>query len=303
MAINQELEKLLNDKSIKFTLILGSGFHRQAQKKNSILSSWSLLLSTLKKEVQLTDQYHLDFEKIIQSEKPVSDDSSKTESDVIKRVQDLIKSQQDRIIDESTNCYPMRVFNPNKVSDVISLNFDEIPELLLGKQKDVKVGKYINESSFKKSSKNAYDFLSTRYKPVIFNDKKIIRFWHPHGVITNNKSIVLGAHRYAKMVSNTIRIRNHHLMEKKANAADNTWYKCLIDNPVIIIGAGMSPSEWDMWYALASRDRTNGISKPIFQMRECECKKDAQHQWFEPLFTGMTFDQQWKKLEELFKTK
>jgi hypothetical protein len=37
-------------------------------------------------------------------------------------------------------------------------------------------------------------------------------------------------------------------------------------------------------------------------MRECECKNDAQHQWFEPLFTGMTFDEQWKELEKLFKS-
>jgi hypothetical protein len=36
-------------------------------------------------------------------------------------------------------------------------------------------------------------------------------------------------------------------------------------------------------------------------MRECECKNDAQHQWFEPLFKGMTFDEQWKELEKLFK--
>lgn len=41
----------------------------------------------------------------------------------------------------------------------------------------------------------------------------------------------------------------------------------------------------------------------IFQMRECEYKKDAQHEWFQPLFTGLSFDQQWKQLEELFKTK
>ena len=41
----------------------------------------------------------------------------------------------------------------------------------------------------------------------------------------------------------------------------------------------------------------------IFQMRECECKKDVQHEWFEPLFKGMTFDQQWKQLEELFNNK
>jgi hypothetical protein len=34
-------------------------------------------------------------------------------------------------------------------------------------------------------------------------------------------------------------------------------------------------------------------------MRECECKKDYRNQWFQPLFTGMTFAQQWKALDVL----
>ena len=38
----------------------------------------------------------------------------------------------------------------------------------------------------------------------------------------------------------------------------------------------MSPIEWDMWFALTSRERANEKSKPIFQMRECESKKNAQ---------------------------
>jgi hypothetical protein len=37
-------------------------------------------------------------------------------------------------------------------------------------------------------------------------------------------------------------------------------------------------------------------------MRECECQPNYRHEWFKPLFTGMKFDEQWKKLEEHFKT-
>ena len=65
----------------------------------------------------------------------------------------------------------------------------------------------------------------------------------------------------------------------------------------------MSKDEWDMWFALTSRNRANGDKLPVFQMRECECKHDAQHEWFEPLFTGMDFNEQWKELEKLFKNK
>jgi hypothetical protein len=80
------------------------------------------------------------------------------------------------------------------------------------------------------------------------------------------------------------------LKEKRKRYLDTTWYKSLVENPVLILGAGMSPTEWDMWFALTSRERANGKTQPIFQMRECECKQNAQHEWFQPLFTGMTFD-------------
>jgi hypothetical protein len=196
-----------------------------------------------------------------------------------------------------------RIFNPDKVSDVISLNFDEIPEWLLVDQKSAKLKGFKNDSSFSQESNDSYAFLSTRYKSIEFAKNKTIQFWYPHGSIDKSKSIILGLHRYAHMVKNGLKIRNHHMRAKRNNSKENTWYNRLLENPVLILGAGMSPTEWDIWFALTSRERANGKSQPIFQMRECECKKDAQHEWFQPLFTGMTFDQQWKKLEELFKTK
>lgn len=310
MTVNNEFKNLLTRDDIKFTIILGSGFHQEAIGGDSILSSWEKLLRELSYDVNLTKQYHLDFERIIQSQKSQFDDSYIIEKELIKRVQELLKQKQHEILRDSKLCYPLSLFNPKKVSDVISLNFDEIPELLLTKQNGVKAGNFINDSSllkhkdsFKKVSNNSYSYLSTRYKPVVFSDLGSIRFWHPHGVIGNNKSIVLGAHRYAQMVNTTIRVRNHHLKDKRIKSDEMTWYKSLDENPVLILGASMSPTEWDMWFALTSRNRANGDKQPIFQMRECECKKDAQHEWFQPLFTGMDFNEQWKKLEELFKSK
>lgn len=305
--INKEFLKLLKNPKVKFTIILGSGFHRNAIGGDSILSSWDKLLKELKPSAELTGQFHLDFEKIIQSKKITCEDSHKTEERLIECVQKLIKEAQDKVLDECTKCYPLGIFNPDKVSDVISLNFDEVPELLLEKKAGVQVGKFVNNSSFsllkeanKKVSKSSYVYLSTRHKEIHLDGQGSIRFWHPHGHVDEEKSIVLGLHRYAYMVKNTLRIRNHYIRAKKNDENDNTWYLHLINNPVIIIGAGMSPNEWDMWYALTSRERANGETLPIFQMRECECKNDAQHQWFEPLYTGMNFDQQWKALEKLF---
>jgi hypothetical protein len=55
-----------------------------------------------------------------------------------------------------------------------------------------------------------------------------------------------------------------------------------------------------MWFALTSRNRANKIAPPIFQMRECVCQKDSRQEWFKPLFSEITFDEQWKELEKLF---
>jgi hypothetical protein len=300
MKINPNFDVLLKSNS-KFTIILGSGFHRKGIGSSSLLSSWEKLLMKLSPGVELTGQYHLDFEKIIQSKKISCENSFETEDRIIKCVKEIIKQEQEKVLDNKEENYPISIFNPKKVSDVISLNFDEIAELLLIKHKLVKLSEFKNDSSFKKESKTSYAFLSTRYKTIDFRNNESIRFWHPHGIISSKKSIVLGLHRYAQMVENVLSIRNHHMRAKRNNTHDNTWYDKLLLNPVIILGAGMSPSEWDLWFALTSRERTNTSNPQIFQMRECECKNDAQHQWFEPLFKGMTFDEQWKELERLFK--
>jgi hypothetical protein len=302
MQTNEQFEKLLNTSGVKFTIILGSGFHRNAIGGNSVLSSWEKLLKDLNPASKLTGEYHLDFEKIIQSEKTPFEDSHKTEERLIQCVQKLIKEEQDKVLKDCTLCYPLGIFNPAKVSDVISLNFDEVPEKLLNKQEGVRIGKYSNNSSFSSSSKESYGYLTSRHKAVDFGDKGKITFWHPHGIVSN-KSIILGAHRYAHLLKAVISIRNGHMEAKRNDSSDNTWYKSLIENPVLILGAGMSPTEWDMWFALTSKNRANGDKKPIFQMRECECKKDVQHEWFQPLFTGADYKEQWKKLEELLKTK
>jgi hypothetical protein len=312
MKINQEFDELLRNPKVKFTIILGSGIHKKAlYNKDSVLSSWELLLHLLDPNIKLTGQYHLDFEKIIQLKKITCEDSHKTEERLIASVQKLISDEQKRVLNDYSKCYPMSIFNPDKVSDVISLNFDEVPELLLEQQEGVKIGKHINDSSFSKSknseksvSKNTYNYLATRHREVKFKGRESIRFWHPHGSIENNskgEKIVLGLHRYSHMLETGISIRNHHMQHKRLNKEDNTWYYRLIQNPIIILGAGMSPTEWDMWFALTSRERANEKTKPIFQMRECECKRDHCHEWFQPLFTGMDFKEQWEELERLFK--
>lgn len=303
MSINQKFNILFNNPNVQFTIILGSGFHRQFIGQDSILSSWEQLLNKLSPDLKLTGDYHLDFEKIIHSKKIQCEDSSKTEDRLLKCVKELLQKEQKRVLKDCKNCYPLWLFNPKYISDVVSLNFDEIPELLLKNRKGVKLGEFINKSSFNVGSKESYSYLATRHKTVDFGNDGKINFWHPHGVNQNKKSIILGLHKYSHMLETSIRLRKHHMKLKIQDKTDFTWYQAILQNPVIIIGAGMSSTEWDLWFALTSRNRANNPATPIFQMRECECKNDAQQAWFQPIFSGMKFDQQWTELDKMFNKK
>jgi hypothetical protein len=100
MKTNEQFTELLNTPGVKFTIILGSGFHRNAIGGDSILSSWDLLLRKVSPDANLTGQYHLDFEKIIQSKKITCEDSHVTEERLIACVQKLIKEEQERVLKE-----------------------------------------------------------------------------------------------------------------------------------------------------------------------------------------------------------
>jgi hypothetical protein len=69
----------------------------------------------------------------------------------------------------------------------------------------------------------------------------------------------------------------------------------------------MSEMEWAMWTAFVYRKRNFVKSvnikyeMPIFHMMCPEDSNDeSKHKWFQPLFTGLTFDEQWKELEKVF---
>ena len=75
---------------------------------------------------------------------------------------------------------------------------------------------------------------------------------------------------------------------------------------MLILGASMSQMEWAMWTAFVYKFRNFAKPKneqycyPIFQMVEQNHDKQLKNDWFQPLFTRLTFDEQWKELEKLF---
>lgn len=307
---NPKFGFLLNDPNVKFTIILGSGFHRQALGFNSILSNWEKLLKDQDSGLNLTDFYPLDFEQLVVRRTGNQKDEKAREKaahEIEKSISDEIcfdlKCAQEKALKFYKKCYPAGIFNPIKVSDVISLNFDTTAEEICRGLAKQKIPVCI-PTTFTSEQKNK---LEIPCREVEFKEKNKIRFWYPHGSIHDSDKITLGTREYAKRFETIERLRKHSKSDKEINLT--SWYQQVTHNPVLILGAEISKDEWDIWFAIVNRERNFAKNKnqqfkyPIFQMRECECKKDAQHEWFQPLFTGMTFDQQWKKLEELLKTK
>jgi hypothetical protein len=137
MGINKTFEELFKDTTIKFTIILGSGYHREAVGNNSILSNWELLLKSIDPKIRTTKFYPLDYEQIIINESLKSldlDSEGKNSSGIEERVSKILchdlKCAQKKSVDFYKEKYPIQIFNPEKISDVISLNFDTLAEEL-----------------------------------------------------------------------------------------------------------------------------------------------------------------------------
>jgi hypothetical protein len=291
----------------KFTIILGSGFHRQALGNSSILSNWEKLLKDQDSDLNLTGFYPLDFEQLVirQTGNQIDENSKeKAAHDIEKRISDEIcfdlQCAQEKALKFKKQCYPKGIFNPSKVSDIVSLNFDTTAEEIcrgLAKQRKV----IYNPANFI-SEKN--EKLEIPCWEVRFKESEKIRFWYPHGSILDKNKITLGTREYAKRFQIIERLRKHSKSDK--DDTPTSWYHQIVHNPILVLGAELSKDEWDIWFALVNRERNFAKNKnqqfkyPIFQMRECECRMDHRHEWFQPLFKGINFAEQWKQLGNLF---
>ena len=303
MPINPKFKVLLKDPTIKFTIILGSGFHRQALEANSILSNWEKLLKDQEPELTLTGFYPLDFEQLIVRRTGKQEDEvsrQKAAGEMEKLISEEIcfdlQCAQEKALKFSKKRYLTGIFNPKKVSDVVSLNFDTTAETLCCKEANLKK----SELKYSKFESKENGNLEIPYWEVGLNENNKIRFWYPHGSIHDKDPIALGTREYAKRFQTIERLRNHSKSKKENKPT--SWYHQLTHNPVLILGAHMSKDEWDIWFALVNRERNFAKNQnqqfkyPIFQMRECECTHDHRHEWFEPLFSGLVFNEQWEEL-------
>ncbi len=317
--INAKFLELLNNGNKRLTIILGSGYHQQAIGDKFALANWGNLLSKLAGKNVASKNLTFEFERIIIGDKGNVKKTSLIERDVLEEVKKIIEFEQEWVLSRPKIFKYPEVLNPKFVSDVISLNFDHVAEKV-AKNKYGLNSEIIteNKSSFKDHTKKTFLHDITSYQSFKDTEEKEIRFWHPHGSITNPKNLVLGITRYSNLVASTLRIKNHY---KKTQAdsrkisseyneweVDLTWLSQIINNPVIILGASMSQLEWVMWTAFIFRKRNFGksINKdkgyPIFKMMS-KNEIDNNENWFEPLFFNLDFSDQWDELSKLLGNK
>lgn len=294
----------------KFAILLGSGFHKNDFCKKSGLNDWGLLLRTISPNFKSSGNYLLDFEKIIVEQ--VSDSNAQNqENSLLKCIASKLKDDQKYVLENEIENYPSFIFNPNYVSDVISLNFDCVPEKLcqiLFKAKLIKNG-YVKIDG--KLGDRSLIHQTTKYRKFIFPNGETITFWYPHGSLLNSSSMILGARKYGQHINCIERLRKHSKSEARINQKNDTWYDKLTHNPLLILGASISSNEWDIWSAFVNRERNffktdnTKYRNPIFQMRsencKCDCKDTSNQKWFEPLFDEtLSYKHQWDKLKTLF---
>jgi hypothetical protein len=166
MKINKEFELLLNKPGVKFTIILGSGFHHQALGGNSILSNWGKMLKDQDPDLKLTKFYLLDYEQLIINsilKNKYPELKGKTAAGIEKQISnnicENIRKEQEIALNNRKFCYPKNIFNPKKVSDIISLNFDTIAEEICCESAQIKKAKKLFIESDSKSNRKIQNTL------------------------------------------------------------------------------------------------------------------------------------------------
>jgi hypothetical protein len=295
-----------------YVLIIGSGFHKQAFGKGveNSLTSWDILLESIDCKSNQNSNYILDFEMHLTQEtgKQNEKNAQDTEKNILQKISSSIIKEQEKAILNKKVKYPIEIFNPSKVSDVISLNFDLVPELILQNAKLPRV-KYCSQKSNINGKPVSKNINNTRHRILKSTSNGSITFWHPHGDIKDPKSLQLGIRKYGKAIDEVETLRKRFKKNELKSTKDDSsykpsWYDKIINQPVIVIGASLSDNEWDIWFALVNKMRNfakkgnKKFENPIYILN---CSKDKYN---EQLFTEILpnskdCSKKWQAIKEL----
>jgi hypothetical protein len=323
--IQEEIKAIKGNSSArKFTLVLGSGFHKQAIGNSFCLSNWDQLLLQLGSKSYFNKNYILQFEELILDRAKKENDvpAHMLEAKLLADVQDILKNESLEL-DFCSYDNLKFLFNTDLVSDIISLNYDSVAEKIctaeLNHQKKVEWENKNSCAENLSSKSKARIKWTTDYRSIGNTGEKSIRFWYPHGNIRRKNSIVLGIHKYSQLLVSFDRVRNHYKKKEKAyfglhkkpqkidwDSIDLSWYSQLLNNPVIFLGASLSDAEWDLWTAITyakrnyAKDKNAEYSHNMYIMLDKDQKCHPNTSLLKPLFAGMTHQEQWQKLRMYF---
>ena len=210
------------------------------------------------------------------------------------------------------------ILSNDSITDVICLNFNlpfGLDDLVRGneiKVKDQRI-EFLNNCQFWKLKDES---------------KSKIRFWFPHGNVSNPEQMVFGAYRYKSQTSylselftslkkeernilsstKKTQLKQEFLLKKLSNSDGFSWLAPFFYNELYFLGTSISADEWAMWSALTLRLRNfakmenRKYEQPIFHMRSGNQNDTSYPQFIQPLYDpSMSYDDQWKKLEQDFR--
>jgi len=88
--------------------------------------------------------------------------------------------------------------------------------------------------------------------------------WHPHGDLGAKGTILLGIRQYGLQISELEKSRVKFKSEESEdkNYDEDEWYKVAVNAPLVLLGLGLSPDEWDIWWFLTNRTRNHSKLEP-----------------------------------------
>lgn len=303
-------------------LLVGSGIHAQwtaathrEERARKVLSSWLSLLKALGPETQLADTLPpMLWEQLTLADVPTravrnkfgitpNDWSTlaalKRESMLQKATAELI-ADAESVLTASARCGldpVQRVVKSRVVTDVISLNLDTVTERILG------------------NWKSPAQWIRTKQPQVVDGGAgEPIRLWHPHGDRRRPTSIKLGLRHYASLTPQIEKARKDaKRLERElgypdawehARVSPKSWVELVLNRSILVLGASLSESEWDLWQSFVDRQRNfakskNRVHRPAAWILSTPCSHaKVPNGWFGHL-QAADWNSAWNRLADM----
>ena len=209
---------------------------------------------------------------------------------------------------------------PPRDVDVLTLNFD-LTLLTAAFGSDVRVKHPWRENQISGADADGDKSEVSVPAPLHTADGERVRVWYPHGHCMRDTTMVCGVHRYTRSASYAVgafgnyhawrqgRGDDHELQRKDFSAGDQSWVSIAINSPLLLLGAGLSRSETDLWAFLHLRARNHANVPPaerpkIYRLACGKESDDERKHWaslsegiaITDLRLGATWDEAWEAL-------